>query len=138
MRDTVATYAAQLRRANCHVDVDVAPKLMLDSYPDRLGQVLSNLINNALLHAFAARAAARIVIRASALEAVQTEASGPPIRRAQVGGRRSVFASPCFAHPAGACASRACSHVRRGDQARLICHRRGLSLNTMDTVVDKE
>ena len=52
VRDTVATYAAQLRRANCRVDVDIAPRLTLDSYPGGLGQVLSNLINNALLHAF--------------------------------------------------------------------------------------
>ena len=52
VRDTVATYAAQLRRANCRIDVDVAPRLTLDSYPGGLGQVLSNLINNALLHAF--------------------------------------------------------------------------------------
>ena len=52
VRDTVATYAAQLRRANCQVKVDIAPGLTLDSYPGGLGQVLSNLINNALLHAF--------------------------------------------------------------------------------------
>jgi signal transduction histidine kinase len=52
VRDTVATYAAQLRRANCRVDVDIAAGLLLDSYPGGLGQVLSNLINNALLHAF--------------------------------------------------------------------------------------
>jgi signal transduction histidine kinase len=52
VRDTVATYAAQLRRANCRTDVDIAPGLLLDSYPGGLGQVLSNLINNALLHAF--------------------------------------------------------------------------------------
>ena len=59
VRDTVATYAAQLRRANCRIEVDVAPMLVLDSYPGGLGQVLSNLINNALLHAFDERAARR-------------------------------------------------------------------------------
>lgn len=53
VRDTVATYAAQLRRANCRIDVDIGPGLVMDSYPGGLGQVLSNLINNALLHAFA-------------------------------------------------------------------------------------
>ncbi|MDL2358042.1 MAG: CHASE domain-containing protein, partial [Pseudomonadota bacterium] len=60
VRDTVATYAAQLRRANCRIDVNMPP-LVLDSYPGGLGQVLSNLINNALLHAFEARSSARIV-----------------------------------------------------------------------------
>ena len=68
VRDTVATYAAQLRRANCRIDVDVAPQLVFDSYPGALGQVLSNLINNALLHAFEARTAPGIVIRARAHE----------------------------------------------------------------------
>ena len=68
VRDTVTTYAAQLRRANCVIDVDVPPQLVLDSYPGGLGQVLSNLINNALLHAFAANAAPKIVISAREIE----------------------------------------------------------------------
>jgi signal transduction histidine kinase len=68
VRDTVATYAAQLRRANCHIEVDVSPMLVLDSYPGGLGQVLSNLINNALLHAFEVHGAPKIVISARELE----------------------------------------------------------------------
>jgi signal transduction histidine kinase len=68
VRDTVATFAAQLRRANCCIDVDVSPMLVLDSYPGGLGQVLSNLINNALLHAFEARSAPKIVISAREIE----------------------------------------------------------------------
>lgn len=70
VRDTVATYAAQLRRANCRIDVNMPP-LVLDSYPGGLGQVLSNLINNALLHAFEARSSARIVISAAEIEQEQ-------------------------------------------------------------------
>ncbi len=68
VRDTVATYAAQLRRANCRIDVDVAPMLVLDSYPGGIGQVLSNLINNALLHAFEGQPAPRMVISAREIE----------------------------------------------------------------------
>jgi signal transduction histidine kinase len=68
VRDTVATFAAQLRRTNCSIDVDVSPMLVLDSYPGGLGQVLSNLINNALLHAFEARSAPKIVISAREIE----------------------------------------------------------------------
>jgi signal transduction histidine kinase len=68
VRDTVATYAAQLRRANCVIEVDVPPLLVLDSYPGGLGQVLSNLINNALMHAFGASAAPKIVISAREIE----------------------------------------------------------------------
>jgi len=67
VRDTVLTYAAltyaaRLRRANCVIDVDVPSMLVLDPYPGKLGQLLSNLINNALMHAFAASAAPKIVI----------------------------------------------------------------------------
>ncbi|MDB4872902.1 MAG: hypothetical protein JWL97_3906 [Gemmatimonadales bacterium] len=68
VRDTVATYAAQLRRANCRIDVDVAPMLVLDSYPGGIGQVLSNLINNALLHAFEGHASPKMVISAREIE----------------------------------------------------------------------
>ncbi|MET0858350.1 MAG: CHASE domain-containing protein [Telluria sp.] len=68
VRDTAATFAAQLRRTNCEIEVDVPALLVLDSYPGGLGQVLSNLINNALMHAFAARSAARIVISAREIE----------------------------------------------------------------------
>lgn len=68
VRDTTATYAAQLRRANCEIEVDVPPLLVLDSYPGGLGQVLSNLINNALMHAFDARGSAKIVISAREIE----------------------------------------------------------------------
>jgi signal transduction histidine kinase len=42
--------------------------LVLDSYPGGLGQVLSNLINNALLHAFDEAKAAKIVISAREIE----------------------------------------------------------------------
>jgi PAS domain S-box-containing protein len=62
VRDTLATYAAQLRRANCEVRVDTPVAVILDSYPGSFGQVLSNLINNALLHAFEGRAKAQLQI----------------------------------------------------------------------------
>lgn len=68
VRDTVATFAAQLRRTNCTIEVDVSPMLVLDSYPGGLGQVLSNLINNALLHAFEGCGAPKMVISAREIE----------------------------------------------------------------------
>ena len=64
LRDTLATYAAQLRRANCEAVLDAPATLVLDSYPGSVGQVLSNLINNALLHAFDGRSSARLTIGA--------------------------------------------------------------------------
>ena len=62
IRDTLATFHAQLRRANCETRVECAGTLVIDSYPGGVGQVLSNLINNALLHAFEGRAKALMVI----------------------------------------------------------------------------
>lgn len=50
--DTCATFSAQLKRINCDTRIDCTPGLMIDSYPGGVSQVLSNLINNALLHAF--------------------------------------------------------------------------------------
>ena len=66
LSDTLATFAAQLRRANCETKLDCPPQLMLDSFPGSVGQVLSNLINNALLHAFDQRASAVLSISARA------------------------------------------------------------------------
>ncbi len=66
LHDTLATFTAQLRRVNCEARVDCPPALLLDSYPGSVGQVLSNLINNALLHAFEGRASALLTITARA------------------------------------------------------------------------
>ena len=63
VRDTLATYAAQFKRASCAVEIDVCTTLVMDSYPGSVGQVLSNLINNALLHAFDDDSAARVTVR---------------------------------------------------------------------------
>ncbi|MES2016268.1 MAG: CHASE domain-containing protein [Pseudomonadota bacterium] len=64
LHDTLATFAAQLRRADCEARVDCPPALMLDSYPGSVSQVLSNLINNALLHAFEGRSTGILTINA--------------------------------------------------------------------------
>jgi PAS domain S-box-containing protein len=64
LHDTLATFAAQLRRANCETRVDCPAALILDSYPGSVGQILSNLISNALLHAFDGRDSAVLSITA--------------------------------------------------------------------------
>ena len=67
IHDTLATFQAQLKRANCEARVECASPLVIDSYPGGVGQVLSNLINNALLHAFEGRSSATMVITARAI-----------------------------------------------------------------------
>jgi len=67
IRDTHATFAAQLKRANCETSIECEEGLVMDSYPGSLGQVLSNLINNALLHAFEGRESGNLWISARAV-----------------------------------------------------------------------
>jgi PAS domain S-box-containing protein len=62
VHDTLAAYSAQLRRANCEVKVSMPEVLNFVSYPGSFGQVLSNLIQNAVMHAFEEREAGRITI----------------------------------------------------------------------------
>jgi signal transduction histidine kinase len=42
----------QVRRGGHALSLQVAPGIVMDSYPGPLGQVLINFVNNALLHAF--------------------------------------------------------------------------------------
>ncbi len=47
------TLAPRLRRALPQLEIDVPAGIHFDSYPGALGQVVGNLVENALLHAFA-------------------------------------------------------------------------------------
>ncbi|ADC62010.1 transporter substrate-binding domain-containing protein [Allochromatium vinosum] len=61
-REIALTLRPRLRRSSATLEVCVAPEVRLDSFPGPLGQVLMNLIQNALLHAFDGRTAGRIRI----------------------------------------------------------------------------
>jgi len=52
VHDTVATYMPRLRQAGCEVVLQIPDGLKFDSYPGGLYQILNNLINNTLKHAF--------------------------------------------------------------------------------------
>ena len=52
VREIVTMLRPSLKPAAITVEIDVPPELEFDSYPGPLGQVLVNLINNAVLHAF--------------------------------------------------------------------------------------
>ncbi|MCV2354674.1 PAS domain-containing sensor histidine kinase [Paucibacter sp. B2R-40] len=68
--DIVGSMQPALRKANVPISiaVDVAEGLICDSYPGPLGQVLSNLVQNAAKHAFGGMAAGHIAISASLLD----------------------------------------------------------------------
>ena len=50
--EILLTLGPTIRKSNHQVECDIADGIVMDSYPGPLGQVLTNLINNALLHAF--------------------------------------------------------------------------------------
>lgn len=66
--------APRLRGAGAVVHVQ-APKekLMMDSYPGALGQVITNLIENALVHGYAGHSGGRIDVRVQACEGEQVQ-----------------------------------------------------------------
>jgi signal transduction histidine kinase len=51
--EILLTLNPALRKTACTVHTQIDPEIVLDSYPGPLGQVLTNLINNAVLHGFA-------------------------------------------------------------------------------------
>jgi signal transduction histidine kinase len=52
VREIVLTLSPALKKMPWKIECDVPPGIWLESYPGPLGQVLTNLINNAVLHAF--------------------------------------------------------------------------------------
>jgi len=53
--EIVATVMNRIRKDYHHIGFEVPESITLDSYPGPFGQVITNLINNALLHAFDGR-----------------------------------------------------------------------------------
>lgn len=68
LQEILITLHPTLKRTAHQVATQVPPGIQLDSYPGPLGQVLTNLINNAVLHAFSEGQVGRICISAQALE----------------------------------------------------------------------
>jgi signal transduction histidine kinase len=66
VRDTIATYTPRLRRAGCEVVLEIQEGLRFDSYPGGLYQVLNNLMNNALNHAFEGSGSGTVTVHAEA------------------------------------------------------------------------
>ena len=73
VQDTVATYMPRLRRAGCAVVMQIQPGLNFDSYPGGLYQILNNLINNSLNHAFEHRRGGAITIRGETVDDTTVE-----------------------------------------------------------------
>jgi two-component system, NtrC family, sensor kinase len=62
VNETYLTLSPAFKRTPFIVEVNIVDDIVLDSYPGPLGQVITNLLNNALIHAFDGRTHGRVVI----------------------------------------------------------------------------
>ncbi len=62
--DLLSSLSPEIRRTRHQIKVECPPNLVLESFPGALSQVLTNLLQNALLHGFDADQAGEIRIRA--------------------------------------------------------------------------
>ncbi|WP_294767031.1 PAS domain S-box protein [uncultured Rhodoferax sp.] len=67
--EILVTLNPALRKTSCAVSTRIEPDLLMDSYPGPLGQVLTNLINNAVFHGFAPGEEGKIEVQAWAQDA---------------------------------------------------------------------
>jgi PAS domain S-box-containing protein len=66
LHEIAVTLGPMLKASHCTLDIAPADTLRMDSYPGALGQILTNLIGNALIHAFPGHAGGRIVVSTQA------------------------------------------------------------------------
>lgn len=62
LHEIAVTLGPMLKAAHCTLDIASFPALQMDSYPGALGQILTNLIGNAVVHAFAGRPGGHIAV----------------------------------------------------------------------------
>lgn len=75
LAEVLITIGPAIRHAHCEVVAEVPDGLSLDSFPGPLVQVLTNLINNALVHGFAPGQSGRIRVGAVTTNPGQIEVS---------------------------------------------------------------
>ena len=64
IEEIMLTLWPTLKKTSYQVEQDIPRDLLLDSYPGPLGQVIANLVNNALLHGFEERSTGTVMIAA--------------------------------------------------------------------------
>ncbi|MBC3907533.1 MULTISPECIES: ATP-binding protein [Undibacterium] len=68
LSELIVTMGPTIRKTRHDITHYVPPKLMMDSYPGPLGQVMTNLINNAFIHGFEGDFRGTVTISARALD----------------------------------------------------------------------
>jgi signal transduction histidine kinase len=64
VEDNIAALRPSMRNAPVEIVINVEKGIECDSYPGPLGQVIANLVQNAVVHAFAGRQSGRLTISA--------------------------------------------------------------------------
>lgn len=64
VREIALTLGPTLRHSVARLDMDIPPTITMDSYPGPLGQIITNLITNATVHAFTDRDRGTIAVHA--------------------------------------------------------------------------
>ncbi|MFD1156141.1 ATP-binding protein [Undibacterium aquatile] len=73
MDELITTLGPMIRKTKYTVVAELPPKFMMDSYPGALGQVMTNLINNAFIHAFDPDKRGRVTISAKLIDSEHVE-----------------------------------------------------------------
>jgi signal transduction histidine kinase/putative methionine-R-sulfoxide reductase with GAF domain len=63
--EIIATMMSQIRQSGHSIDINIPNDIYLDGYPGPFGQIITNFINNALLHAFSGRTGGRMHLSAT-------------------------------------------------------------------------
>lgn len=71
LEEVVYTLKPQLKSTPHQIQLDLLPHVQMDSYPGALGQIISNLVSNALIHAFPDQQAGVITLRMEPSEGEQ-------------------------------------------------------------------
>ena len=71
--ETVLTLSPSFKRGKHEIQVDISRGVLMTSYPGQLGQILTNLINNAVVHGFESRdhGVIRITARLLSLDSIE-------------------------------------------------------------------
>ncbi len=90
--DVLETLANELKNKGHEWQVEIPADLEMDSYPGPLGQVLSNLVKNSILHGFETRRGGRIRISASLIRDGAERSEMPRLRMSYSDDGRGIAA----------------------------------------------
>jgi signal transduction histidine kinase len=75
VQDVLRSMRPSLKGRAWVLDCDIPEGIQCDGYPGPLGQVVSNLVQNAVLHGFAAKEHGRVLVSGKRLEEAQVQLS---------------------------------------------------------------